>query len=252
MSIYKRNDSKNLWTKGSHKGVHYHRSTGCEDIDAAKLFEKELRAAIVRKLEAQASSVASANPRGEMIHVITETEEKRYLLAAQQPLHDIAVIMLETGMRPHEVYTLERENVVIEKKSAKSGGLSFVWLPGCKAPGRKVYLTEKASAILQDRMKRFKGSSLFPYKDEEGNSPSIDIPVFEAKVWWNRYRNLLNRQHKSARAKSGTSFRLFDWRHTYAVRALKAGVTLLQLALQMGHTSLIGTTMAKFIGDSNR
>lgn len=35
--------------------------------------------------------------------VLSDDEEKRYLLAAPQPLQDVAILMLETGMRCGEV-----------------------------------------------------------------------------------------------------------------------------------------------------
>lgn len=40
----------------------------------------------------------------EQTRVLNGEEQKLYLLAASQPLQDIATLMLETGMRPEEVY----------------------------------------------------------------------------------------------------------------------------------------------------
>lgn len=50
----------------------------------------------------------------EQMRVLTADEEKLYLLAASQPLRDIATMMLETGMRPEEVCRVRRENVHLE------------------------------------------------------------------------------------------------------------------------------------------
>lgn len=47
----------------------------------------------------------------EQTRVLNAEEEKLYLLAASQPLQDIATLMLETGMRPEEVHRIRRENV---------------------------------------------------------------------------------------------------------------------------------------------
>jgi integrase len=52
-------------------------------------------------------------------HVITPTEEKEYLLACPQPLQDIAALILETGMRPDEVYRIGRDEVFLEKNYFK-------------------------------------------------------------------------------------------------------------------------------------
>lgn len=59
---------------------------------------------ILRKNPAQTVKQLKANDRN--FHVITYDEEKLYLLAAPQPLQDVAILMLETGMRCGEVYRL--------------------------------------------------------------------------------------------------------------------------------------------------
>ncbi len=51
----------------------------------------------------------------EQTRVLSAEEEKLYLLAASQPLQDIARMMLETGMRPEEVYRIRRENVQLDQ-----------------------------------------------------------------------------------------------------------------------------------------
>jgi hypothetical protein len=51
----------------------------------------------------------------EQTRVLSVEEENLYLLAASQPLQDIATLMLETGMRPEEVYRIRRENVHLEQ-----------------------------------------------------------------------------------------------------------------------------------------
>jgi integrase len=38
-------------------------------------------------------------------------EEQLYLSVASQPLRDVALLILDTGMRPEEVYRISRENV---------------------------------------------------------------------------------------------------------------------------------------------
>ena len=47
--------------------------------------------------------------------MLTHDEEKLYLLATSQPLQDIACLMVETGMRPEEIYRICRENVYLDK-----------------------------------------------------------------------------------------------------------------------------------------
>ena len=44
-------------------------------------------------------------------HVVTPDEEARYLAAATEPLASIAVILLDTGLRPDECYRLEWQSI---------------------------------------------------------------------------------------------------------------------------------------------
>ena len=44
-------------------------------------------------------------------NVLSVKDEQLYLMAASQPLQSVALIMLETGMRPEEVFSIERRNV---------------------------------------------------------------------------------------------------------------------------------------------
>jgi site-specific recombinase XerD len=43
--------------------------------------------------------------------IISPEEEKAYLATTSQPLRDIAKLMLDTGMRPEEVFRIETPNV---------------------------------------------------------------------------------------------------------------------------------------------
>jgi site-specific recombinase XerD len=48
-------------------------------------------------------------------HILSRDDENIYLMACPQPLRDVATVVLETGMRPSEIYNLKRENVWIKK-----------------------------------------------------------------------------------------------------------------------------------------
>jgi integrase len=49
----------------------------------------------------------------EQTRVLSFEEERLYLAACPQPLHDIAVLMMETGMRPDEIYRMKRTNIFL-------------------------------------------------------------------------------------------------------------------------------------------
>src|ERR1051326_1189298 len=152
----------------------------------------------------------------EQTRVLTYAEQQRYLAAAPQPLHDIASLMLETGMRPEEVYRIKRENVQVE------AGYLFNPHGKTKAAKRKVHLTARATAILTTRLRDAVGSYLFPLDGD----PTKPLPK-------------INHAHDRAVRKSGVApFRLYDLRHTWATRAAESGIDLVTLAAMLGHSRI--------------
>lgn len=149
-------------------------------------------------------------------HVITPGEEKLYLLACPPLLQDVAALMIETGMRCGEVYNLRREDFHPEK--------NFVQIVSgkTKAARRRVYLTEKAKAVLSRRADNFTGENLFPHFDIDGNAPTKPLTYIHAEVI----------------ERLGFNFRIYDARHTFASRAIESGVDLVTLAAILGHTNL--------------
>lgn len=149
--------------------------------------------------------------------MLSADEEKLYLLAASQPLQDIATLMLETGMRPKEVYGIRRENVHIEQ------GYLFNPHGKTKAAKRKVPLGATARAVLSQRLenKDIKGDCLFPGR-------STQAPIVK-----------VNNAHTAAVKRSKVAaFRLYDLRHTWATRMAQAGVDLVTLAAMLGHSKI--------------
>jgi len=152
--------------------------------------------------------------------VLSADEEKLYLLAASQPLQDIATLMLETGMRPEEVCHIRRENVNLAK--------GFVLIPSgkTKAARRKLALSQRAYRVLQSRVDnvKIKGEWLFPGR----SSGDMDKPLVK-----------INNAHTSAVKRSKVApFKLYALRHTFATRAAQAGVDLVTLAALLGHSRL--------------
>lgn len=166
------------------------------------------------------SEVAFLNEENEQTRVISVDEEKLYLLSASQPLHDIAALIVETGMRPEEVYRIRRENVSLEH------GYVFNPYGKTKAAKRKIPLSERASQILSKRLQEGKGNYLF--QGRRNKKGVKDKPILK-----------VNNAHYAALERSGVrSFRLYDLRHTFATRAVIAGVDLVTLAALLGHSKI--------------
>lgn len=163
------------------------------------------------------SRVKFLKENNEQMRVVTYEEERLYLLAASQPLRDVAVIMVETGMRPDEVCRLERRHVHLDK--------GYIFNPYGKTPSarRKLPLSQRAADVLRHRVENTKGEFIFP-STRGGKDPSKPIVK-------------LNNAHRGAvtRAKLDP-FRLYDLRHTFATRAAEAGVDLVTLAALLGHS----------------
>jgi len=149
--------------------------------------------------------------------VLTLEEERLYLMAASQPLQDVARLMLETGCRPEEICKLRKEDVNL------ANGFLLVSDGKTKAARRRIPLTAKAKAVLTSRLVDALGEYLFA-----GGRGGKDAAKPIVK---------LNNAHNGARKRAFLRpFRLYDLRHTYASRMAMAGVDLVTLAALLGHS----------------
>lgn len=124
--------------------------------------------------------------------VISEEEKKSYLEKCLQPCKDVAVLCLNTGMRPSEIYSLRWEDVDLccsPNKSDKHEGFEygFVRIPGgkTKAAKRILDLLPESHEILTARYKQqgkpVKGW-LFPAGTKSGHIDESSIKKQHAKA----------------------------------------------------------------------
>ena len=151
------------------------------------------------------------------MRIISLEEEVAYFAAAKLPLNDIARIILDTGMRPDEVFRIEFANVDFSQRS--------IFNPFGKTPAarRTLTMTDEVFTILKKRAISNRSRYAFPSQHD----PNTPIK----RVHKAHYRAL-------ERAGVKTRFILYDLRHTYGSRAAMAGVDLPTLAALMGHTSI--------------
>jgi integrase len=152
--------------------------------------------------------------------VVTFEEEIKYLARASQPLKDIAQIILDTGLRPAEVFRIRIEHLDFDRRTI------FNPFGKTKAARRKVTMTADVYAIVRDRAKCAKGPFIFPSKS------GSDRPIGSVR-----------KAHDLAVERAGIEkdFRLYDLRHTFATRAVAGGVDLPTLSAMLGHTSITMT-----------
>jgi len=161
----------------------------------------------------------------EQTRVLTYDEQAKYLAKATPVLWDVATLMLETGMRPEEVYRIQPANVYLAENNL------FNPYGKTKAARRRIKLTEPAKSILTLRMKaaaaraagdKDSGAFLFPC-ETDATRPLPGIQSAHARAL---------RESKVAQ------FRPYDCRHTWATRAVEAGIDLVTLAAMLGHSKI--------------
>jgi integrase len=154
------------------------------------------------------------------MRIVSHEEQRQYMKAANPLVRDVATIIVETGMRPEEVYAIRRENVFLSRK--------YLLIPNGKTrfARRNVPLNDTMLAILERRMKAAKGSYLFPHRLDS------EKPLTTA-----------HRGHQIALTNAGmkAAFRLYDFRHTFGSRSAMAGVDLPTLKELMGHSTITMT-----------
>ena len=161
-------------------------------------------------------NVKFLNEDNEQMRILTFDEQRIYLATASQPLRDAAILMLETGLRPEEVYRIKQENIRID------GAYLFNPYGKTKAAKRKVHLNKSALEVITRRMDEVDSPYLFPSPDDSSK------PVLK-----------LNNAHYGALKRSKLKpFRLYDLRHTWATRAAMSGIDLVTLAAMLGHSRI--------------
>jgi integrase len=167
-------------------------------------------------LQSRFSHIKPLKEDSDQTRVLLAEEETKYLGAATPLLRDVAMMMLQTGMRPEEVYRIQPENVHLSK--------AYLFNPFGKtrAARRRINLTKAALKILKRRMDGRQGPYLFPHDSD----PQRPVPK-------------VNNAHDRAVRDSGVAkFRLYDLRHTWATRAVEVGIDLVTLAAMLGHSKI--------------
>jgi integrase len=155
--------------------------------------------------------------------VVSVQEELAYFQQASQPLRDIARVILQTGMRPDEVFRMEVRNLDFARRSILNPSGKT------KAAKRTIPMTREVCEILQARSKAARGRWVFSSPAGPGRAEQPDRPIKSVR-----------KAHDAAIKRAGIRehFRLYDLRHTYATRAAQAGIDVLTLAALLGHTAV--------------
>lgn len=159
--------------------------------------------------------VKPLNEDNQQTRVLSRDEERLYLLAASQPLKDIATLMLALGLRPEEACRIRRQDVFL------SDGYLRIPFGKTKHAARKLWLSETATSVLSRRLERAKDEFIFPGRVQ--GKPLVKV----------------NNAHTSAVKRSGIApCKLYSLRHTFATRYVENGGDIVTLAALLGHAKL--------------
>jgi len=150
--------------------------------------------------------------------------ETVYLNAAPQPLKDVAILILETGVRPGEAANLQWADVYLQPAVHAELGYIAVRKGKSKNAKRNLSLTARAAEKLKARKATVKSPWVFP-----GDSP--DAPILGTS---------LDHQHTDVRdnLKLYKDFVVHSLRHTMLTRLGEAGAEAFTIMRIAGHSSV--------------
>jgi integrase len=163
--------------------------------------------------------------------VLSRKQEQVYLAACPQPLKDIAVLMLETGLRIGEALHLEWPDVTLSPVNGSRFGYLPVREGKSKNAQRIIPLTDRAAAMLRERKKS--KSSGFAFASREGK-PYLGTSMNHL------HRNALAPIVKGKRRPLfAGDFVLHSLRHTMLTRLGESGVDAFTIMRIAGHSSIV-------------
>ena len=163
--------------------------------------------------------------------VLSPKQEELYLTACPQPLQDIAVLMLETGLRIGEALNLEWPDVTLMPLHGSRFGFLRVREGKSKSARRVVPLTDRALAMV--KLRAAEPSGPFVFGNREGKRyVSTSINHLHRKAF-------APKQDGVSRQLFPGEFVLHSLRHTMLTRLGEAGVDAFTIMRIAGHSSIV-------------
>jgi integrase len=155
--------------------------------------------------------------------VLSYKDEEHYLNAASQSLRDIAMLILDTGLRAGEALKLEWRNVHFQP--LKGARLGFIHIADGKSKNakRNLSLSGRVREMLEERAKTRKTDWVFPAPD---GTPML---VTSLDHLHNEVRESL---------KLSSEFVIHSLRHTFLTRLGEAGADAFTIMKLAGHSSI--------------
>jgi integrase len=156
--------------------------------------------------------------------VLTREQERNYFALLSNPLRDVAILILDTGLRIGEALALEWADVHLDPGVETRFGYIRIREGKSRNAKRAVSLTGRVKTMLDERRK------------------TASCPLVFATVNHGPYRGTyLNRLHQKSREKLKlpADFVLHSLRHTMLTRLGEAGVDAFTIMRIAGHSSIM-------------
>jgi integrase len=157
-------------------------------------------------------------------YVLSHGLEPEYLAAAPQPLRDVAILILESGVRPGEAAGLQWADVRLQ--TAVHARYGYIVIRGGKSRNakRNLRLTARAAEMLKARKSQTDSEWVFP-------GDGAAAPILGTS---------LDHQHAEVRTalKLSPDFVIHSLRHTMLTRLGEAGADAFSIMKIAGHSSV--------------
>lgn len=156
--------------------------------------------------------------------ILSHRLEPKFLEAAPQPLRDVAVLILEAGIRPGEPVNLQWPDVYLQPAVRAKFGYIAIRQGKSKNAKRNLSLTARAAEMLKARKAATKSAWMFP-------GDSLEAAILGTS---------LDHQHSLVRTalKLPQDFVLHSLRHTMLTRLGEAGADAFTIMRIAGHSSV--------------
>jgi integrase len=154
---------------------------------------------------------------------LSPAQERSYLRSAPEPLRDVAVLMLDTGLRIGEAVSLEWSDIHPEPVNGSRFRYLHVRAGKSRNAKRNVPLTKRAKAMVQGL--RSSAKSPWVFASEDGRKPLS--------------RSTVSHQHTELRRTLKLpDFVVHSFRHSALTRLGAAGVDAFTIKRVAGHSSV--------------
>jgi integrase len=164
--------------------------------------------------------------------VLSHELEPTYLNTCPQPLKDVALLILDTGLRVGEALGLEWSDIHIEPASGAKSGYLAIRQGKSKHARRNLSLTDRVKIMLETR--KAGATSAWVFTSEDGTRPAS---IFTLDTQHSRIRAGLNDGKNSLELPD--DFVIHSLRHTFLTRMGEAGADAFTIMRLAGHSTVV-------------